>query len=85
MVAKTFQNLPQVGEPFESGGKMYVNVQGKNGNVRRVRWYEVDEYIKMYPDTPHICLYIVNVIEIAALRTSQKHRSGVDSFSKRDF
>lgn len=51
MVAKTFQNLPQVGEPFESGGKMYVNVQSKNGNLRRVRWYEVDEYVKMYPDT----------------------------------
>ena len=51
MVAKTFQNLSQVGEPFESGGKMYVNVQSKNGNLRRVRWYEVDEYMKMYPDT----------------------------------
>lgn len=51
MVAKTFQNLPQVGEPFESGGKMYVNVQSKNGNLRRVRWYEVDEYMKMYPET----------------------------------
>ena len=51
MVAKTFQNLPQVGEPFESGGKMYVNVQSKNGNLRRVRWYEADEYMKMYPDT----------------------------------
>ena len=52
MVAKSFQDLEQVGAPFESGGKMYVNVRGKNGNVRRVRWYEVDEYIKMYPDTP---------------------------------
>lgn len=52
MVAKTFQNLPQIGEPFESGGKMYVNVQSKNGNVRRVRWYEIYEYLKMYPDTP---------------------------------
>ena len=52
MVAKTFQNLEQVGEPFESGGKMYINVRSKNGNVRRVRWYDVPEYIKMYPDTP---------------------------------
>lgn len=51
MVAKTFQNLEQVGAPFESGGKMYVNVRSKNGNLRRVRWYEVDEYIKMYPET----------------------------------
>lgn len=51
MVAKTFQGLPQVGEPFESGGKMYVNVQSKNGNLRRVRWYDVPEYMKMYPDT----------------------------------
>lgn len=52
MVAKTFQNLEQVGEPFESGGKMYINVRSKNGNVRRVRWYDIAEYIKMYPDTP---------------------------------
>lgn len=50
MVAKTFQNLEQVGEPFESGGKMYINVLGKNGNVRRVRWYEPYEYVKMYPE-----------------------------------
>lgn len=51
MVAKTFQNMPQLCEPFESGGKMYVNVQTKNGGMRRVRWYDVDEYMKMYPDT----------------------------------
>lgn len=52
MVAKTFQNLEQIDEPFKDNGKMYVNVRAKNGNVRRVRWYDVDEYIKMYPDTP---------------------------------
>lgn len=51
MVAKTFQNLEQVGEPFESGGKMYINVRSKNGTVRRVRWYDIAEYMKMYPDT----------------------------------
>ncbi len=51
MVAKMFQNLEQLSAPFESGGKMYVNVQGKNG-VKRVRWYEPYEYMKMYPDTP---------------------------------
>lgn len=51
MVAKTFQTLEQIGEPFEDKGKMYINVRTKNGNVKRVRWYEVDEYMKMYPDT----------------------------------
>lgn len=50
MVAKTFQNLEQIGEPFEDKGKKYINVRAKNDNIKRVRWYEVDEYLKMYPD-----------------------------------
>lgn len=50
MVAKTFQNLEQIGEPFKDGDKMYINVRAKNGKEKRVRWYTVDEYCRMYPE-----------------------------------
>lgn len=49
MVAKSFQNMKQLGEPFNEKGKMYVNVQNeKSGTVRKVRWYTEAEYAKMY-------------------------------------
>ena len=49
MVAKSFQALKQLGEPFLENQKMYVNVQNeKTGTVRKVRWYTEAEYAKMY-------------------------------------
>lgn len=61
MVAKSFQNLEQIGEPFADGsGKMYVNVRAKNGNLRRVRWYDVDEYCRMYPNEDPIAIKRAN-------------------------
>ena len=49
MVAKSFQSMKQMGEPFVENGKMYVNVQNeKTGTVRKVRWYTDAEYAKMY-------------------------------------
>ena len=49
MVAKSFQNMKQLGEPFNEKGKMYVNVKNeKSGTVRKVRWYTESEYAKMY-------------------------------------
>lgn len=49
MVAKSFQNMKQLGEPFCEKGKMYVKVQNeKSGAVRKVRWYTEAEYAKMY-------------------------------------
>ena len=40
MVAKSFQSMKQMGEPFVEKGKMYVNVQNeKTGTIRKVRWY----------------------------------------------
>lgn len=50
-VAKSYQNLPIVGEPFEQSGRMYVKVQMKNGNEKTVRSYTEKEYNKMYPTT----------------------------------
>ena len=49
MVAKSYQSMPQIGEPFESKGRMYVQVKNeKTGTVRTVRWYTEAEYAKMY-------------------------------------
>ena len=56
MVAKSFQSMKQLGEPFCEKGRMYVNIQNeKTGTVRKVRWYTEAEYAKMYGekvDTP---------------------------------
>ena len=49
MVAKSFQSMTQVGEPYKSAGKMYVQVKNeKTGTIRQVRWYTEAEYAKMY-------------------------------------
>ena len=51
MVAKTFQTMTQLGEPYEVNGKSYVQVRNeKTGTVRQVRWYTQKEYEKLYPD-----------------------------------
>ena len=49
MVAKSFQSMTQIGEPYQSAGKMYVQVKNeKTGKTRQVRWYTEQEYAKMY-------------------------------------
>lgn len=54
MVAKSYQTMKQLGEPFSEKGKMYVNVQNeKTGTVRKVRWYTEEEYAKMYNEKPN--------------------------------
>ena len=54
MVAKSYQSMKQLGEPFSEKGKMYVNVQNeKTGTVRKVRWYTEEEYAKMYNEKPN--------------------------------
>ena len=47
MVAKSYQNLKQVCEPYLKSGRMYVKVQQGN-NQREVRWYTEEEYAKIY-------------------------------------
>ena len=49
MVAKTFQNLEQVGDIFVENGRNYVNVRTKTGTLRKVRWYNDHEYARLYP------------------------------------
>lgn len=49
MVAKSFQSMTQIGEPYMSSGRMYVQVKNeKTGATRQVRWYTEAEYAKMY-------------------------------------
>lgn len=46
--AKTYENYPLDGEPFEENKRMYVYVISPKGK-KKVRWYSDAEYAKMYP------------------------------------
>lgn len=48
MVAKSYQKLEIVKEPYEVNGKLYVKVKLGNGNEKQVRWYSAQEYAKYY-------------------------------------
>lgn len=50
LVAKSYQDLPKVGEVFISSGRQYINVQLKSGKLKTVRVYSDTEYHKMYPE-----------------------------------
>ena len=53
MVAKSYQSLKQIGEPYYKNGKQYVVVLNENtGNKREVRWYTESEYVKLYGSLP---------------------------------
>lgn len=51
-VAKSYQGLKQLGQPYAVNGKMYVKVETVKGGVRQVRWYSDAEYAKMYGEAP---------------------------------
>ena len=51
-VAKSYQNLEIVKEPYMVNGKMYVQVKLGNGNSKQVRWYSEAEYVKYYGVKP---------------------------------
>lgn len=51
MVAKSYQSLPMIGQPFQkANNKMYATVVMKSGAHKDVRWYNEEEYYKMYPE-----------------------------------
>lgn len=50
MVAKSYQKMKQLGEPFKDKGKMYIKVITEKGNEKIIRWYSDIEYAKMYPE-----------------------------------
>lgn len=51
MVAKTYQNLPTVGDVYIQNGRKYIQVRTTNGTLKKVRWYSEKEYAKMYPES----------------------------------
>lgn len=48
MVAKSFQNLKLIGEPFEENKKEYIYVEYADGHTRKVRWY-LEPFKKIRP------------------------------------
>ena len=48
-VAKSYQDLPIVEEPYIKSGKSYCKVRLKSGSIKEVRVYTEKEYEKMYP------------------------------------
>ena len=49
-VAKSYAELPIIGDVFISSGRQYVNVKLKSSKTKTVRWYSDAEYRKMYPE-----------------------------------
>jgi hypothetical protein len=52
MVAKSYQSLQILDEPYVINGRTYVHVATKTGTQKQVRWYSDYEYRKMYPNDP---------------------------------
>ena len=50
LVAKSYENLEQITEPYELNGKMYVKVRTKTGAAKQVRAYSEAEYRKYNPE-----------------------------------
>lgn len=48
-MAKSYQNLPVVREPYSESGKAYCDVMTPKGAIKKVRVYSQKEYDKMYP------------------------------------
>lgn len=49
-VAKSYQSLNLLGEPYIKNKRMYILVETKSGKEKEVRWYTDQEYAKMYPE-----------------------------------
>ena len=49
LVAKSYQGLPFVSEPYTLNGREYVKVRMKNGSIKQVRSYSEAEYRKYNP------------------------------------
>jgi hypothetical protein len=50
LVAKSYQNLEQLCDPYSMNGKMYVKVRTKSGAAKVVRAYSEAEYRKYNPE-----------------------------------
>ena len=50
LVAKSYQSLEQLCEPYTVNNKLYTKVRMKDGSHKVVRAYTENEYKKLYPD-----------------------------------
>lgn len=50
LVAKSYQNLEQIGEPYTINGRMYVKVRTKSGTEKQVRAYSEKEFMRLWGD-----------------------------------
>ncbi len=50
LVAKSYEGLPFVSEPYVLNGKEYIKVRMKNGSIKQVRSYSPSEYAKYNPE-----------------------------------
>ena len=50
LVAKSYQNLEQVGDVYQVNGRDYIQVRMKNGSLKQVRAYSQKEYAKYNPE-----------------------------------
>ena len=50
LVAKSYEGLEQVCEPYTLNGREYVKVRMKNGQIKQVRAYSEAEYRKYNPE-----------------------------------
>ena len=53
MVAKSYESLELIGEPYEINKRWYIKVRQKNNTEKQVRWYSDKEYARMYGETPN--------------------------------
>lgn len=67
-VAKTYEKMALQGEPFQENGRMYVNVLAPK-SIKKVRWYTINEYKRMYPDA---------TVEDDIMNFNAKHAFGFD-------
>lgn len=49
LVAKSYQGLEQICEPYIVNGRMYVKIRTKSGTEKQVRAYSEKEFAKLYP------------------------------------
>lgn len=52
LVAKSYQGLEQICEPYTVNGRMYVKVRTKSGAEKQVRAYSEKEFLRLWGDTP---------------------------------
>ena len=51
LVAKSYQGLEQIGEPYTINSRMYVKVRTKSGTEKQVRAYSEKEFMRLWGDT----------------------------------